>query len=125
MRTRPIGTGPFKFVEFNQNDGLKFAWSLNIICNGVDDRDQNYYEKFSCKSERNYTGYCNPEIEKLLDDGARPVLLWNRAAICMQPFVKGYVAGVRAGPGESSGSSRRAWTGSASGRAGSSAWGHP
>ena len=91
---------------------------LNTTGNGVDDPDQNYYENFSCKSERNYTGYCNPEIEKLFDvqsqetdiekrkkivweidrklleDGARPVIMWNRAAICMQPFVKGYVASV-------------------------------
>ena len=91
---------------------------LNTTGNGVDDPDQNYYENFACKSERNYTGYCNPEIEKLFDvqsaeadmekrkkivweidrklleDGARPVIMWNRAAICMQPYVKGYVAQV-------------------------------
>ena len=91
---------------------------LNTTGNGVDDPDQNYYENFACKSERNYTGYCNPEIEKLFDvqsqeadmakrkkivweidkklleDGARPIIMWNRAAICMQPFVKGYVANV-------------------------------
>ncbi len=88
---------------------------LNTTGNGVDDPDQNYFENFSCKSERNYTGYCNPEIEKLfevqsaepdmekrkkivweidrklLEDGARPIIMWNRAAICMQPYVKGYV----------------------------------
>ena len=40
---------------------------LNTTGNGVDDPDQNYFENFSCKSERNYTGYCNPEIEKLFD----------------------------------------------------------
>ncbi len=91
---------------------------LNTTGNGVDDPDQNYFENFACKSERNYTGYCNPEIEKLFDvqsaeadmekrkkivweidrklleDGARPVIMWNRAAICMQPYVKGYVAQV-------------------------------
>jgi peptide/nickel transport system substrate-binding protein len=95
-----------------------YQLGLNTTGNGVDDPDQNYYENFSCKSERNYTGYCNPEIEKLFDvqsqetdiekrkkivweidkklleDGARPVIMWNRAAICMQPFVKGYVANV-------------------------------
>ena len=92
-----------------------YSVGLNTTGNGVDDPDQNYYENFSCKSERNYTGYCNPEIEKLFDvqsqekdiekrkkivweidkklleDGARPIIMWNRAAICMQPFVKGYV----------------------------------
>ena len=25
MRTKPIGTGPFKFVEFKQNEGIKLA----------------------------------------------------------------------------------------------------
>ena len=95
-----------------------YSVGLNTTGNGVDDPDQNYFENFSCKSERNYTGYCNPEIEKLfevqsqekdiekrkkivweidrklLEDGARPVIMWNRAAVCMQPFVKDYVANV-------------------------------
>jgi peptide/nickel transport system substrate-binding protein len=96
----------------------QYQVGLNTTGNGVDDPDQNYFENFACKSERNYTGYCNPEIEKLFDvqsaesdmekrkkivweidrklleDGARPVIMWNRAAICMQPYVKGYVAQV-------------------------------
>ena len=96
----------------------QYQVGLNTTGNGVDDPDQNYFENFSCKSERNYTGYCNPEIEKLmvqqsqiadmearkklvweidkklLEDNARPVVMWNRAAICMQPYVKGYVANV-------------------------------
>ncbi|MBS0517833.1 MAG: ABC transporter substrate-binding protein [Proteobacteria bacterium] len=96
----------------------QYSVGLNTTGNGVDDPDQNYFENFSCKSERNYTGYCNPEIEalierqsaetdkdkrrklvweidrKLLEDNARPIIMWNRAAICMQPYVKGYVAQV-------------------------------
>ena len=92
-----------------------YSVGLNTTGNGVDDPDQNYFENFSCKSERNYTGYCNPEIEKLfevqsaetdfdkrrkivweidrklLEDGARPVIMWNRSGTCMQPYVKGYV----------------------------------
>jgi peptide/nickel transport system substrate-binding protein len=95
-----------------------YTVGLNTTGNGVDDPDQNYYENFSCKSERNYTGYCNPEIEKLFDvqsqeadiekrkkivwevdsklleDGARPIVMWNKASICMQPHVQGYVAQV-------------------------------
>ena len=95
-----------------------YTVGLNTTGNGVDDPDQNFFENFSCKSERNYTGYCNPEIDKLmeqqsaerdidkrrklvweidrklLEDGARPVVMWNRAATCMQPYVKGYVANV-------------------------------
>jgi peptide/nickel transport system substrate-binding protein len=96
----------------------QYSVGLNTTGNGVDDPDQNFFENFSCKSDRNYTGYCNPEIEKLmekqsamtdmaerkklvweidkelLEDNARPVIMWNRAATCMQPYVKGYVANV-------------------------------
>ena len=95
-----------------------YSVGLNTTGNGVDDPDQNYFENFSCKSERNYTGYCNPEIEKLmekqssitnleerrklvweidrklLEDNARPIVMWNRASTCMHPYVKGYVANV-------------------------------
>ena len=28
---------------------------------------------------------------KLLADGARPTIMWNRNATCWQPYVKGYV----------------------------------
>jgi peptide/nickel transport system substrate-binding protein len=91
-----------------------YSVGLNTTGNGVDDPDQNFYENFACKSERNYPGYCNPEIEKLFDvqsaepdpdkrrkivweidrqllaDGARPVILWNRSGTCLQSYVKGY-----------------------------------
>jgi len=30
-----------------------------------DDPDQQFFENYACGSERNYTGYCNPELEKL------------------------------------------------------------
>jgi peptide/nickel transport system substrate-binding protein len=103
------------FVRVNKR---AYSVGLNVTGNGVDDPDQNFYENFACKSERNYPGYCNPEIEKLFDlqsvepdiakrqklvweidrklleDGARPIIMWNRASICMQPYVKGYVASV-------------------------------
>src|SRR6516164_4325004 len=34
---------------------------------GVDDPDQQLYENYGCGSPRNYTGYCNPELEQLFD----------------------------------------------------------
>ena len=95
-----------------------YAIGLNTTGNGVDDPDQAFFENFSCRSERNYNGYCNGEIErlfalqsaeidlekrrqmvrdidaKLLADGARPTIMWNRNATCWQPYVKGYVAHV-------------------------------
>jgi ABC-type transport system substrate-binding protein len=80
---------------------------------GVDDPDAQFYENYACGSDRNYTGYCNPELDRLFDeqsmeadqnkrrhlvreidkklqeDGARPILYHNRFATCRQPQVKG------------------------------------
>jgi len=87
---------------------------LNLTGGGVDDPDQQLYENYSCGAPRNYTGYCNPELEKLFDrqsaesnidqrkklvweierklaaDGARPIIFYNRFAYCWQPRVKGW-----------------------------------
>jgi peptide/nickel transport system substrate-binding protein len=86
---------------------------LNNTGSGVDDPDQQFFENYGCGSERNYTGYCNAELEKrfvvqsetadrdkrrrhvwdidkqLQEDGARPIIYHTRAATCMQPQVKG------------------------------------
>ena len=44
---------------------------MNIQGVGIDDPDVVFYETYSCGSERNYTNYCNPEIEKLFDQQSR------------------------------------------------------
>ena len=44
-----------------------YALGLNLTGNAVDDPDQSFYENYSCGSERNYTNYCNKDIEKLFD----------------------------------------------------------
>ncbi len=86
---------------------------LNATGSGVDDPDQQFYENYACGSERNYTDYCNPALDKefdrqsaeadqekrkklvweidrkLQEDGARPIILHNIAATCWQPRVKG------------------------------------
>jgi len=86
---------------------------LNLTGAGVDDPDAQFYENYACGSDRNYTGYCNPVIDKLFDqqsverdpekrrnlvwdidrklqeDGARPILYHNRFATCWQPQLKG------------------------------------
>jgi peptide/nickel transport system substrate-binding protein len=86
---------------------------LNNTGSGVDDPDQQFFENYGCGSERNYTGYCNTELEKLFivqstmsdrekrrrlvwetdkqlqEDGARPIIYHPRAATCMQPQLKG------------------------------------
>jgi peptide/nickel transport system substrate-binding protein len=85
----------------------------NNTGSGVDDPDQQFYENYGCGSERNYTGYCNRELEtlfekqsmepdqekrkrlvwdidkKLQEDGARPIIYHFRAATCWQPQLKG------------------------------------
>jgi peptide/nickel transport system substrate-binding protein len=90
-----------------------YALGLNLTGNAVDDPDQSFYENYSCGSERNYTNYCNKEIEKLFDqqseetdpdkrkkmvwdidkklqeDVARPIIFYGRSGTCWQPYVKG------------------------------------
>jgi peptide/nickel transport system substrate-binding protein len=89
-------------------------YTLAIIQSGsaVDDPDQIFYESYICKSQRNYTGYCDPAVDALIDkqsmesdaekrkrivwdiekklatDAARPIIYHNRAATCWQPYVK-------------------------------------
>jgi peptide/nickel transport system substrate-binding protein len=87
---------------------------LNLTGGGVDDPDQQFYENYACGSPRNYTGYCDLELEKLFDrqsteadegkrkklvweierklaeDGARPIIFYNRFAYCWQPQMKGW-----------------------------------
>jgi peptide/nickel transport system substrate-binding protein len=86
---------------------------LNLTGAGVDDPDAQFYENYACGSDRNYTGYCNRELDQLFDrqsmerdqdkrrrlvweidkklqeDGARPILYHNRFATCWQPQLKG------------------------------------
>jgi peptide/nickel transport system substrate-binding protein len=90
-----------------------FTVGLNVTESGVDDPDQQFYENYVCGAERNYTGYCSPEVDKLVDqqsmepdqekrkklvweierrlaeDGARPVIFYPRGGTCRQPSVKG------------------------------------
>jgi peptide/nickel transport system substrate-binding protein len=87
--------------------------ALNNTGSGVDDPDQQFYENYACGSARNYSGYCNPELDKKFDeqsqltdqekrkklvweidkrlqeDGARPIIFHTRNSTCMQQQVKG------------------------------------
>jgi len=42
-----------------------FAIAMNATGLGADDPDVNYFENYTCTSKRNYSNYCNPQIEKL------------------------------------------------------------
>jgi peptide/nickel transport system substrate-binding protein len=92
-----------------------YSVGLNLTGIGVDDPDAGLVENYACKSERNYTQYCNPDVEKLIfaqsketdrskrhamvleiqkkliEDGARPIIYYGRNATCWQPHVKGLV----------------------------------
>jgi peptide/nickel transport system substrate-binding protein len=92
-----------------------YAIGLNLTGVGVDDPDSTLVENYTCKSERNYTKYCNPDVEKmifaqsamtdrakrkalvteiekaLIKDSARPTIFHGRAATCWHSHVKGIV----------------------------------
>jgi peptide/nickel transport system substrate-binding protein len=92
-----------------------YAIGLNLTGVSVDDPDANLIENYTCKSERNYTKYCNPEVDalifaqskeadvarrkalvweverKLALDVARPIIYHNMRGTCWHPHVKGVV----------------------------------
>jgi peptide/nickel transport system substrate-binding protein len=97
------------FAKVARND---YSVGLNLTGNGIDDPDQAFYENYACGSERNYTHYCNRELEALFDkqsvetdvekrrkmvwdidkklqeDVARPILMHARSGTCWKPYVK-------------------------------------
>ena len=90
-----------------------YTVALGVTASGLDDPDQQFYENYVCGAERNDNGYCNPEVDKLVDrqsmesdlqkrhemvweierklaqDVARPIIFYPRSASCWQPYVKG------------------------------------
>ena len=90
-----------------------FVVALNLTGSGVDDPDQQFLENYACGAQRNYTGYCNKEIDALIvrqseerdqdkrrtlvweidrrlqQDVVRPMIYYTRAATCWRPEVKG------------------------------------
>ena len=95
-----------------------YALAFTVTETGLDDPDQMFYENYSCGSERNYTGSCNAEVDKLIDqqsvetdvekrrrlvwqiekylaeDGGRPIIFHPRSVTCSYPQVKGITVGV-------------------------------
>ena len=90
-----------------------YTVGLSISENSLDEPDQSFYENYVCGAEHNYSGYCNPEVDKLIDrqsmepdqekrqklvwdierklaeDDAQPVIFYGRVAHCRRPQVKG------------------------------------
>ena len=87
--------------------------AVNITETEVDDPDPVLHENYVCGAQRNYTGYCNPEVDKLVErqstesdiekrkrlvweierklaeDDARPILFYLQNANCSRPQLKG------------------------------------
>src|SRR6185312_14196530 len=63
----------------------EYQIGLNLTGAGIDDPDQTFYENFACGSERNYTNYCNKNLQ---EDVARPILYHARQGTCWAPYVK-------------------------------------
>jgi peptide/nickel transport system substrate-binding protein len=44
----------------------EFQIGANLTASGIDDPDGNLYENYRCGAARNYTDYCNEEMDKLI-----------------------------------------------------------
>lgn len=90
-----------------------FSVAMNVQGTGIDDPDVQFFENYLCGSERNYTSYCNADLEKLFhkqsqmkdtdarrklvwdidkklqEDGARPIVFHAKAGTCWWPRVHG------------------------------------
>jgi peptide/nickel transport system substrate-binding protein len=93
---------------------LDFQVALNLTGIGIDDPDANFFENFKCGSQRNFSGYCSEEIDRLMAEqsqtldrakrlalvneidrrlqreGARPVLGWGKQYAVYWSHVKAF-----------------------------------
>ena len=107
----PIDTA----VWYNKIQQKNYQVGLNLTGAGLDDPDGVFYENFYSTSDRNYTGYKNPEVDKMIDlqstetdrakraamvgeierfllrDAARPPINHGVSITCWDPKVKGLV----------------------------------
>jgi peptide/nickel transport system substrate-binding protein len=89
-----------------------YVVGLNLAGSGPDP-DQNLYLLYGCGGDLNYNGHCSPKIDELIDqqsteanlekrkqvvweierklaeDGARPIIFYNRGGSYWQTYVKG------------------------------------
>jgi peptide/nickel transport system substrate-binding protein len=93
----------------------EFEIGTNLTGVAVDDPDGNFFENYTCTSSRNYPGYCNKDVEALMQkasvelnakkrldlvhqidrqlqmDGARPILAHRMDFFVHWPYVKNLV----------------------------------
>src|SRR5438067_4815735 len=56
----------------------------NLTGLGPDDPDANFYENYGCGSPRNYSGYCNEQVQKLIDAQSQELDPKKRLALIAQ-----------------------------------------
>jgi peptide/nickel transport system substrate-binding protein len=102
-------------IWYNKIQQKNYQVGLNLTGAGLDDPDGVFYENFYSTSDRNYTAYKNPEIDKMIDeqsamtdlnkrkamvtkieqallkDGARPPIVHGVSNTCWAPAVKNLV----------------------------------
>jgi len=90
-----------------------YTVALNLTGTFTDDPDAMLFENYACGGVVNYNGYCNPEIDKLIEqqsiesdqekrkhivwdierrlteDDAKPLVFFGRGGYCWDPKVKG------------------------------------
>ena len=90
----------------------EYQIGANLTASGIDDPDGYLYENYRCGASRNYTDYCNEEMDRLIDqqsqeldrakrlklvweiqrkleaDVARPMLGWRNEYFTSWPYVK-------------------------------------
>jgi peptide/nickel transport system substrate-binding protein len=93
---------------------LDYQVALNLTGTAVDDPDAMFFENYRCGSQRNFSGYCSEEIDRLMveqsqtldrakrsklvneidrklqAEGARPILGWGKQYAVYWPRVKGF-----------------------------------
>jgi peptide/nickel transport system substrate-binding protein len=91
-----------------------FRVAINRTGQQVDDPDINFYENYYCGSSRNYSHYCNPEVDRMIDrqsseldaarrlrlvhaidrklqeEFARPIIFHQVNFRARHPYVKGF-----------------------------------
>ena len=62
----------------------EYQLGANVTGLGVDDPDANFYENYACDSPRNYTGYCDEQVMKMIDAQSQELDVQKRAALVTQ-----------------------------------------
>ncbi|MBI4083050.1 MAG: ABC transporter substrate-binding protein [Candidatus Lambdaproteobacteria bacterium] len=102
-------------IWFSRVARRDFVFGSNATAVGIDDPDAALYENYKCGSQRNYTDFCDQDLERLYDQqsmetdfarrramvhridariqelGARPMLIYRLDWYAYWPYVKNFV----------------------------------